>query len=366
MKTIIPILVSLTMLAGCYGSTGLSGSPDGSADVHVDPPADSPGDTTPPGCTVDSECIVADPFDCCNGCPIAIDRRDLTLYPCHYERGTTPPEIPMECMIDCYACPVCYPQPLDAVCRGGACVAGEQGCPYTGEAPVLDSTIDEVYDNRMALSGSTVRLRGAAIPRFASCDDICPAERCCSAEFYLGGLVRLEGSPCEAYLECWKDDYCSEDWDCGPLEDGRSYEVVGELRSGSYDVSVYVEAIREVEPAGLDGLFMLEVLEVMTWADDPGVDCERYIVPGDVGRMSVATSPTLAFVQAPVFRPAACLEFEGTSAGSSIEARVPIDCDDCCCDWEVDVLGPADAPIGNFRYYDGMCHTDASFRLERI
>ena len=46
--------------------------------------------------------------------------------------------IPDDCMILCYACPECYPQPLDAVCRRGVCVAGEEGCPYTGDDEPLE------------------------------------------------------------------------------------------------------------------------------------------------------------------------------------------------------------------------------------
>ncbi|MBW2261299.1 MAG: hypothetical protein JRG91_04930 [Deltaproteobacteria bacterium] len=254
-------LILILFASGCHDSTGLTGRPDGSVDAPTDGAADvvhdapvaceslwdcNPGipcgDMVPcidarcrPDaehvwiecpeypCTSDADCMVADPYDCCNGCPVVVHRDELWEHECHYERGRTIGVIPDDCMILCYACPECYPQPLSAVCRGGVCVAGEEGCPYTGDDEPLEVETADVIADPLAHAGGTYTMRGTVLSLFTDCFETClPPEPCCMASLYLGGRIRLDGSPCESSMLCWADGSCPDGWDCREFEEGGS------------------------------------------------------------------------------------------------------------------------------------------------
>ena len=82
-------------------------------------------------CTEPEDCVVAMPYNCCLGCPQAMTRQELNQLDqaeCWYESGHAEVNPPQHCVMDlCEACPLCFPQPLDADCSEGICVAQGEG-----------------------------------------------------------------------------------------------------------------------------------------------------------------------------------------------------------------------------------------------
>jgi hypothetical protein len=293
------------LLAGCTGSTTFTGRPDGGTDAPADtvpaecsslwdcnpgvpcgwmvpciagecrpdaPPVDveCPPETE---CRTDGDCIIADPYDCCNGCPVAIPRSGLGEHVCHYERGLPPPgPPPVECMVDCMACPPCYPQPLAVGCRAGSCVAVEEGCPYPWIDEPVYASAAEVAADPFSYSGRTVVVSGSTIARWPACDAFCDeGEPCCDASLFLDGVIRLTGRPCDTPMSCSSDTSCPDEWDCGAFREGGGYEMTGEIRISTVDgpPSMYVEGVRDIAPPGFGGAYEITILSVATSHPDP-------------------------------------------------------------------------------------------------
>jgi hypothetical protein len=394
------------LLFGCTGSTHFTGSVDGSTDTSgVDTAVDTsvlecttlfdcnPGvpcgsmipcidglcrtDVTPIEiecppweCFSDADCVIADPWDCCNGCPFVTTRGELAAHECFHERGVPPAGTPpVECMMDCYACPSCYPQPLSAGCVDGACVATVQGCPYPfAEDPPL-VTPAEVAADPHGFVGASLTMRGSTIARWPVCDDFCPGDTpCCDAAMYLDAVVALAGWPCDTSMNCTSDTWCPQDWDCGAFFEGAFYEVMGEVSSVSgWEPPVFqVVGIREIEPFGVGGEYQLVIEDVLVWADDPGVDCDRILAPGDLARMVVADAGGSLVVTVPVFDGWGwCMEYWGELTGSSFEVWIPVDCDGCCCDFWITGSFESGSVTGIYHAYDGVCHAEVGFRGSR-
>ena len=396
MRNVCLILILFT--AGCHESTGITGRADAGADAPsdgtVDVYHDAPvactslwdcnpgvpcGDMVPcidgrcdPDaeriwiecpeypCTSDADCIVADPQDCCNGCPVVVHREELWEHECFYERGTEPGPMPEDCFILCYACPECYPQPLDAVCRSGVCVAGEEGCPYTGDDVPLEVEAADVMADPLAYSGETITVSGTALTLFTDCMEEClPPEPCCMGSLHLGGRIRLDGFPCESSILCWAEGSCPDEWDCRELEEGGSYEVTGELRSSDYWPSIWVEGIREVEPEGVSGAFDVRLDTVSVWSDDPGVDCAPLIGEGETGLVVLSDTGAMVMATASFIDTSWCTTYTGRATGSSFEVLLDIDCD--YCDYRFDGVVDDDDIVGIYHGFDGVCHTEAAF-----
>lgn len=356
------LLLSLA-LAGCYGSTSTVGAPDAGTDPGSDPVTDAHVDAMPPGeCVTDADCVVADPYDCCSGCPLVLARSELPGYACFQERGLPWPDPPpIECLADCFACPVCYPQPLDAVCRAGECVASETGCPGPSAGEIVDASPAEVAAEPLSFDGRTVRMSGSTMARWPACDDWCPGgEDCCQASLYLDGVVRLEGWPCEASLECTADDWCPGTWRCPFFPEGDHYEMTGLVRAGTrWEPPVLeVAGVREIEPVGYGGLYEIRVIAVDVRAEEPGVDCLPGVYVGDTGSLVVADASGDLVVSTPLL---GCEEFWGSRDWSAFEAWVPIDCDGCCCDFWIDGSFGEDAITGTYHGWDGICHVEIQF-----
>ena len=364
---------------GCYGSVGVVGTADSGTDTGAGPDAghdtvadlgtDTVVDTvTPPStCSVDSDCAILDPIDCCNGCPVVALRGEASDHPCHHERGTPVPDpMPVECMMDCFACPPCFPQPIAAACEAGTCIASAEGCPYPYEPdpPAMSPAV--IAADPSAFSGGAFTLSGSVIARWPVCDDYCPGTTpCCDVALYLDGVVRLAGWPCDASMTCTSSVGCPYEWDCGSLAEGRSYEVMGEISVASaYEPpSIVVSGIREIPPPGYGGAYAVTVTSAMHWADDPGVDCIRTPVPGDSGRLVLADADGAIVITNDLFQEAwVCEEYWGTRSGSAFEAQIPILCEGCCCDyWFEGTLGAGGAISGTYFSFDGVCHSEVVF-----
>lgn len=397
MRSALLILILLT--AGCHVSSSMTGRPDAGSDVPA-------GDTLPPECSTlwdcnpgvecgsmipcidgvcrldvmrieiecppsgecatDADCVVADPYDCCSGCPLVMARSELPEHACFQERGTAWPDPPpIECLADCFACPVCYPQPLSAVCRGGVCIEDETGCPGPEDGEIIDATPASVAADPHAFAGRIVRMSGSTITRWPACDDWCPGgEDCCEASLYLDGVVRLEGWPCEASLACTADDPCPDEWDCPFFPEGDHYEMTGELRAGSTwePPSLFVTGVREIDPVGRGGRYDILVSRVDVWAEEIGVDCIPGAFVGDTGRVTVTDAGGELIFGASLF---GCSEFWGSRDWSAFEVWVPIDCDGCCCDFWIDGTFGDGALTGTYHGWDGVCHVEIDFEGER-
>ena len=394
MRTIAYALATTLVLASCASSYTMSGTPD----AHTDAPQEAPECSTlwdcnpgvecgdmipcmdgacrpdaphvniecpPPGmCATDMDCVVADPIDCCNGCPMAVLGSEIPE--CYYERGTAPPDpVPADCLILCYACPVCFPQPLGARCVDGECVPDGEGCPYAGSEEPAPATPAQVAADPLAYSGRTVMMTGSTMARWPVCDDHCPdGESCCDASLYLDGVVRLEGWPCEADLVCSSIGYLACDWDCRLFEEGASYEVVGEVRTGSTwdSTSVLVSGIREVDPVGLGGRYAVTVTSSVSHHVDPWGECPDFALVGETGEIVVADSSGEIVMRTGLFEAwGPCDEFWGSRDWSAFEVWVPIDCDGCCCDFWIDGRIEGGEISGTYHYFDGGCTAEVGF-----
>jgi hypothetical protein len=400
----VPWLAAILAAAGCDGATVLLGGEAGD-DVPGDdagPPPDAPGEVPPPECTTlwdcnpgmecgalvpciagacrpdvppvwtecpppescrtDSDCVVADPYDCCVGCPEVLLRSDLPDLACYRERGTPPPEPPpVECLIDCLWCPPCYPQPLAARCEAGACVAAGEGCPAPAESAPRTATPAEVAADPAAHDGGVYALAGTTLARWPACDDDCaPGEPCCSAALYVDGVVRLEGSPCDARLVCEAEEACDPAWECAPFAEGARYEFIGEVEALRHEGPIlHVQGVRELEPEGFGGRYDWVVTSVRVWAEDPDEDCATRISVGDAGSAVFADAAGALVVSVRPDPSGWCYgEYWGSRDGAAFAIRIPIDCDGCCCDYEIDGRFTEAGFEGLYRGFDGICHAE--------
>jgi hypothetical protein len=244
-------------------------------------------------------------------------------------------------------------------------VAGEQGCPYLGDDEPVEAELADVIADPLAHAGGTYTLRGSTLAVLDDCLEECmPGEPCCQASLNLGGLVRLEGWPCETRLECRAEEECPDEWECGAFAEGAFYEVVGEVRAGYGRPSVHVEGIREVERSGIGGIYEVAVGSVRVWAEDEGADCGAVVGRGDEARIVVAEAGGIAVATANSLPTPWCTTYSGTTAGSSFLVWLDIDCSYCDYRLEADVV---DGRLeGTYHAFDGMCHTEAAISGPRV
>lgn len=318
-------------------------------------------------CVRDSDCVVAQPFDCCNGCPEVATRAALGSDPelhCFYEQGTPPPTPPVDCLMDCFACPLCFPQPLGARCELGACVPTERGCPSSlaEEPPAV--TVAEVVASPASYEGREVRLTGTLLPGQAACVDDCPSPHCCQAGMTLDGVIALQGMPCDLSLGFTFDDYCDDTFDSEGMLAGAAYEAAGTLwlnQSPMVPLTLELNGLRLADPSaeGLAGAFDVTVTQILSDASDPSCTPPTLTV-GAPGRVYLAEAGGLVRAVAPMFD---ChFEFRGAADPQGrFETRVPVVCDECCCDFLLDGEVTGTRIFGVYSYFDGTCKHEYYF-----
>lgn len=315
-------------------------------------------------CVRDSDCLVAEPFDCCNGCPQVARRADLAEDPelhCFYEQGSTPPVPPVDCLIDCYACPLCFPQPLGARCDLGACVAVAEGCPSTSPETPTVLTVAQLVASPQTYEGASVQITGTLLPGLPACTDDCPHPRCCQAGMTLDGVIALTGNPCSLQLGFWFDDYCEDRFSSEGLLAGAAYEVWGKAHaSSSPNVPVTLELsglrLRDPSSEGIAGAFDVTVTQIVSDAADPTCTPPTLLV-GEPGRVYLAEAGGFLGAMAPMFD---ChFVFHGSALANGIfTSRVPISCEVCCCDFELEGEVTGNRIYGLYTSFDGTCrHT---------
>ncbi len=321
-----------------------------------------PGDQ----CVRDDDCVVAQPYDCCLGCPRVLDRDALAEQPCLYETGfaTDPP--PPECVFECMACPLCFPQPLQARCELGHCVAAEQGCPSTEDASPPEASVTQLIASPAAYEGNRYRVTGTLLPGSGDCTADCPAPRCCEHRMTLDGALALSGAPCELRLGLWADRQCADTFTTEGLLPGAVYTVTGIFArdpGSSMPLSLQVDGLALAEPAGIEGAYDLTVTQVDSEPGAPSCDPPA-LQPGAFGRLYLAASGDRVQALAPLFDcwPA----FLGSRDGQGrFETRVPVSCDECCCDYELsgEVIGSR--LFGRYTAFDGQCRYEYIFEAVR-
>jgi hypothetical protein len=324
-------------------------------------------------CETDEDCVVAAHW-CCALCnTIALARGELGRPPfeCYYDSASPPPGLPPAgCMEDCGDCHSCYPQTLTAVClEGGLCVPEQEGCPYTGEEEPVEVTAAALFADPGAWEGDTVRVTGTPIARWPTRGVVCewPREECYSASLYLDGLVRLAGWPCEMSIFCEEEDACPLVWDCGPFPEGHRHEMTGVVTMAGRSPAIQVMGVTRLDPAGVGGRYTIRVSAATSWPEVSGVTCPVPVAVGEEGMMLVADAEGALVLRASIFGTGAgCGEFEGTREGDTFDAMVPIECDGCCCDYEVAGSFPVEGSVtGTYTSFDGACHVEVVFEGSR-
>ena len=313
-------------------------------------------------CLRDSDCLVAQPFDCCNGCPEVARRVDLESDPdlrCFYEQGTTAPSPPPECLIDCYACPLCFPQPLAARCDLGRCAPVDRGCPSTRPEPPTRLTVVQLLASPEAYDGQEVRVAGTLLPAGPmACADGCTGPRCCYASMSIDGAILLEGNPCALQLGFWMANGCEDKMESEGMLAGGAYEVWGTARlTGQTYRPLILEVVglrlRDAASEGMAGAFDVTVTQIQSDASDPGCRPPSLRL-GAPGRVYLAEAGGMVRAWAPMFD---CnTDFTGTAQGGvTFDSRVPIYCDDCCCDFLLGGEVTASRIFGSYTSFDGLC-----------
>jgi len=321
-----------------------------------------PGDE----CVRDADCVLAQPYDCCNGCPQVWPRSALAELPCHYPEGEPVGEPPAECQVDCMQCPRCFPQPLGVRCELGRCVSVDQGCASTLDATPPEVTTTALLTRPDLYDGAEVLVVGTLLPGSLVCDDFCPqGEACCQAPMTIDGALALQGTPCDVSLLLEADRSCSDSFESeGPLV-GATYAVAGRLeRTGSPDIPFQLTvAGLDLRPfEGIEGAFDFTITQVQTDALDPSCVPPTLLV-GDPGRLYVAESDGRVVAQAPSLdcRPS----FLGSvDSPGRFSARVPVYCDECCCDYTLTAEVTGSRVFGVYEVFDGTCRYD--YTLEGV
>lgn len=356
-----PLLLVFLVLTGCVGR------PLG---IVQEVP-----DAGPVGCAGPEDCLLAQPFDCCNGCPRVMSRAELAVEPCYYDPALPPPSpVPLECQMDCFACPPCFPQPLDSTCEAGQCVALHEGCPNTGDPPVGDVAAHEVSANREALLGKVYRVSGVVLPAPPSCDDVCPAADCCSSTLTLDGYVHLTGRPCGLDLAVLSDDYLADTfhgnaWGDAILEVGGAYELVGRLGAFAnypFEPTLEVQGITRIDPEGAGGRYALTVTYVEEQTANPGcvTGPEYPWKPGDAARLYVAETDGFVAAVAPYFvgaSPRYLLFGDTFSPDGTLVAASPIECRDCACGYSLGATVEDGTIEGRYHQNDCECRFEVRF-----
>ncbi|MFH2005092.1 MAG: hypothetical protein ABI333_00765 [bacterium] len=317
-------------------------------------------------CLTDDDCVVAMPFDCCNGCPRVARRSDLAELPCFYELGTTPGDPPVDCLVDCMACPICFPQPLGVQCDYGLCLVEEEGCAseLTTEAQLI--TTSALLTNPESYDGGTYRIQGTALPGLGGCDDDCPSPHCCEYGVLLDGRVLLQGNPCAMRLGFWGDGYCDGDLDTEGMLPGGEYEVSGVLRlnqSPEAPWTMDVTGVWVAEPRGIAGAFDVFVTAVIADADDPTC-LPPTLEEGDWGKMYIAEDGGLLEIAAPVF--GCWWEFLGTADPEGwFAAQAPITCDGIC-EYSLEGQVTGEMAFAAYTSLEDTCRYEYQFSGQRL
>lgn len=350
--------------------------------------AQGPGDggqhdaTVHQECTQASDCVVAAPYDCCMGCPEVMTRNELAEETCFYDTKEPPPDdIPPECWVECYACPTCFPQPLDVDCVEGQCVPDGWGCPGSTEEEYASTTVADIRANPSAYEYRNYTIAGVVHPNTAMCTDRCPEANCCTTELLLDGGIYLTGRPCDLDLSLWSDAECADEFHSNQIETeglllGHHYEFAGEVIPTDNPwatPSLRVESIRVLDgppqgpPQGfyVSGGYEVTVLAVEEDASDPVCTPAPWEV-GDTARVYAAVADRVR-VFAPYF---SCLmggQFEGPrEPTNSFHTMVPIDCDGCCCDFFLNGTVEDDLLEGVYESFDGTCRYTVEFSGPRL
>jgi len=229
MRAIEPrMLLLLLPLAGCYGSTVLSGdgetddataADDGSGDTPADVPADTVpeadatpevGDTTDvsgPECTTDDDCVVAlNQERCCAPDPVAVPRSRLAGDHCLHELGTAWTATYDDCWRECYACGPMTRRYYSARCEAGVCVGVEDTCEPSNAPPSAG-----IFDAAVTPEGGWEQYRGRVItlhgwPTYGPDSSACTpdSDPCFSTPVQrtLACNVTLRGSTCGVPWSC--------------------------------------------------------------------------------------------------------------------------------------------------------------------
>jgi hypothetical protein len=305
-------------------------------------------------------------------------RNDLAAETCFYDSQDSPPDdIPLECLVECYACPTCFPQPLDVACASGRCVADGWGCPGPTDEVYPPATVAEIRADQDAYAHNTYTVSGVIFPDSAACTDLCPASNCCSSALLLDGGIYLSRRPCDLEMMMWSDRECADAFHANQLETegllpGHHYEFVGEVRPTNNPwatPALRVQAIRVLDDPSqgfsISGGYEVTVLAVEEDATDPTCTPARWAV-GDTARVYVAVADRVR-VFAPFF---SCLVgglFEGTQqATNGFDTAVPIDCDGCCCDYFLRGTVDGDTLDGQYESFDGTCRYIVDFSGARL
>lgn len=308
-------------------------------------------------CVRDADCVVAVPYDCCNGCPQVSPRDGLDALPCHHPLGEPVGDPPPECQIDCARCPLCFPQPLGARCELGRCVSQAEGCPSTLDATPPEVTTAALLATPDLYDGAQVLLTGTLLPGPLVCDDFCPeGQSCCQAAMTLDRVASLDGYPCSVSSALRADNDCADTFDSEGALVGGTYAVAGRLtRTGDPDVpfQISVDGLW-LRPFGeTEGAFDFTVTQVESDAADPTCVGPTLRV-GDLGRLYVAESGGRVTALAP--RLDCWPVFQGTSdAPGRFSAMAPVYCDECCCDYTLTAEVTGDRVFGTYEVFDGTC-----------
>lgn len=329
-------------------------------------------------CTRASDCVIAVPFDCCFGCPRVMTRSQLAEETCWYDQVNPPPRvIPVECLRECYACPTCFPQPLDVACVNGQCVADGEGCPGPTNEVYPEATVAEVRADQEAYALGTYTITGVVFPDIAACTGLCPAVNCCTSSLLLDGGMYLSGRPCDLEMQLWSDQECSDEFHSNQLETeglllGRHYEFVGEViptNNPQATPSLRVQSIRVLDEAPeeshISGSYKVTINSVVQEEDDPTCAPAPWQI-GDNAMVYLAVAEKVrAF--APFFSCMVGGLFEGTLEGAKgFYTAVPILCGDCCCDYFLSGTVDGDTLNGQYESYDGTCRYTLDFTGTRL
>jgi len=317
-------------------------------------------------CIVDDDCVVAQPYDCCAGCPRVARRSDLPELTCFYEAGTTPGPIPPECAVPCTACPLCFPQPQGARCDIGRCVATVEGCDAADATGIETITTAALLTNPQDYDGQAYRVGGTVLPWPAGCDDNCPSFHCCDRAAVLDGLIRLEGSPCGTQLMFQSDDYCADEFDSEGLLPGGDYIVHGLLRwtpNEAVPWTMEVGGLEVASPRALGGAYEVFVTAVESDASDPTC-LPPTLTEGDWGNVYLAEEGGLTRIVAPLFE---ChWEFLGTADLEGwFNAQVPVACDGVC-DYILVGQVTGEMMFAAYTTFDGQCYYEYQFSGQRL
>lgn len=318
---------------------------------------------------------MAVPYNCCLGCTQVMTRQELSEQGCWNESGHGEVNPPDHCMmLMCYACPQCFPQPLEADCQDGLCVAQGEGCPALGEDLPPAASSQAIAASPQTFAGQSVRVQGNVLPGLGVCDGNCPAENCCDSAILIDGLVRLSGYPCELDLTWWSNDYCAETFHTltfggEGLRPGDRYELTGVVNAAGgvpWDPpTMNVVGIRLLEPEGLGGAFRVTVTDV-SGGMLPTCTEQPWVV-GDQGTIYTANSAGTVRIYAPFFSCFWTEHFWGQSElGTDFDAWIPVDCDGCCCDFRLTGEVAGDTIRGQYEHNDGQCQFIVTFQGTRL